>query len=254
MIIRRGCGGRANPATLRAAGTVVATLALVLGASGTAGAGEGAISDPRELGTRLDLKALTHADDGSSVVYTAETFTPFTDQAAAFKWGIDRDSDEDFDLIVFTEWRGGKLAGGVKDATGREIAAAAVSRPGANAIRVSFPVAVLDGATVYRYAVDAEGEGSQRDLAPNAGLTQHRLGNVVAPPTAPARSASAVAVTPPPEASAAPAPAAPAPAPQASLPKTGPDDGRSLLPVAGGAFLLGGALIAAAPRRRVRRS
>jgi hypothetical protein len=251
MIIRRGRGGRAISATFRVAGTVLATLALVLGVAGTARAGEGAVSDPRELGTRLDLKTLTHSDDGSSVVYTAETFTPFTDQVAAFKWGIDRDSDEDFDLVVFAEWRGGKLAGGVKDASGREIAAAAVSRPGGNAIRVSFPVAVLDGATVYRYAVDADGEGSQRDLAPNAGLTQHRLGSVIAPP-APARSASAVAVTPPPVASAVPASAAPAP-PQA-LPRTGRGDGGSLLPVAGWAFLLGGALIAAAPRRRIRRS
>jgi LPXTG-motif cell wall-anchored protein len=217
-------------------------------------AAEGAVSDPRELGTKLDLKAVTHADDGSSIVYGAETFAGFTDQSAAFQWGIDRDGDEDFDLIVFTEWRGGRLAGGVKDATGREIAVAAVSRPGPNAIRVSFPVAVIDGAAVYRYAVHAGDEGSQRDLAPNAGLTQHRLGSIDAPPAAPARSARSVAPTPPSAPSAAPAPAAPVPAPQANLPKTGPDDGRSLLPVAGGAFLLGGALIAAAPRRRVRRS
>ena len=206
------------------------------GFSGPAMAGEGSVSDPRELGTKLDLKAVTHADDGSSIVYVAETFAPFADQSAGFKWGIDRDSDEEFDLIVFTEWRGGKLVGGVKDASGREIAAAAVSRPGPNAIRVSFPVTALDGATVYRYAVDAEGEGSQRDVAPNAGLTQHRLGSVIAPP---AGAASA-----PPAHGAA----------QAGLPRTGPDDGGSLLPVAGGAFLLGGALIAAAPRRRVRRS
>src|SRR5687767_8999668 len=121
MTIRRGRGCRAAPLSLRAAGTAMA-LAVVLGAPGVASAGEGTTSDPRELGTQLDLKALSHADDGSAIVYTAETYVPFTDQSAAFKWGIDRDGDEEFDLFVSTEWRGGKLAGAVKDPAGREVA------------------------------------------------------------------------------------------------------------------------------------
>ena len=68
---------------------------------------------------RLDLKTLTHAQDGASIVYTAETYAPFSDQSANFKWGVDRDRDEAFDLIVFTEWRDGKLVGGVKDPEGK---------------------------------------------------------------------------------------------------------------------------------------
>lgn len=229
MTIQRGRAGRA-PASLRAAGFVSAVLALVLWFPAAASAGEGSVSDPRELGTTLDLKAVTHSDDGPSVVYTAETHAPFTDRSAAFKWGIDRDGDEDFDLFVTTEWRGGKVAGAVKDTAGRELAAATVSRPGPNVIKVSFPVAALGGAGTYRYAVNAghtEGEAGA-DLAPDAGLSLHRLGTIAGPS---GREAAAAAS-----------------APQASLPTTGPDHGRALLPVAGAAFMVGGALIAAAPR------
>jgi LPXTG-motif cell wall-anchored protein len=227
-------------------------LAVLLGVPGAATAGEGTTSDPRELGTRLDLKGLTHADDGSAVVYTAETYAPFTDRSAAFKWGIDRDGDEDFDLFVTTEWRGGKLAGGVKDAAGKELATAAVSRPGPNAIKVSFPVAVLGGAGAYRYAVNAghaEGEGGG-DLAPDAGLLQHRLGTIGGPSGTQTRAAAAAAPAEPVPVDAAPPSreAAAASAPEANLPTTGSDDGRALLPVAGAAFMAGGALIAAAPR------
>ena len=46
MIFRRGREGRAAPASLRAAGTVLAALALVLGVAGAAGAGEGTIQIP----------------------------------------------------------------------------------------------------------------------------------------------------------------------------------------------------------------
>lgn len=224
MAIRRGRGCRAVSPSLRAAGIVLAALAL-LGIPGSARAGEGAISDPRELGTHLDLKALSHTDDGSSVVYTAETYAPFTDGSATFKWGIDRDGDEEFDLFVFTDWRGGKLVGGVEDPAGRAVSAATVSRPGPNVIKVSFPVAALGGAGVYRYALNAgipESEAAG-DLAPDAGLSQHRLGTIAGSPGIETR---------------------------ANLPTTGPGDGGALLPFAGAALMAGGAaLIAAAPRR-----
>lgn len=251
MIIRRGRRCRAAPTSRRAAGAVLATLALVLGVADMAGAGQGAMDDRRDAGTRLDLKALTHADNGSSVIYTAETYAPFTDQSAVFTWGIDRTGDEDFDLIVFTEWRGGELVGGVKDTAGREVAAAAVSRPAPNVIRVSFPVGALGDAAAYRYAVNAEGTSGQRDLAPDSGLTQHRLGDASAPSQP--RAASSTPPSEPTPVAAAPAPTASAAAPQVGLPTTGSDDGRALLPVAGAAFMVGGALIAAAPRRGRRR-
>ena len=243
-----------------------------------AGTGEARIDDPRDVGTRIDLKALTHLEEGSAIVYTAETYAPFADQAAAFKWGIDRDHDEGFDLIVFTEWGGGKLIGGVKDAAGAQIAPATVSRPGPTVIRVSFPAELLGGAPVYRYAVDAEadfdGDGpsdpGERDLVPNSGLIQHRLG-AVAPaavgetPTAgtpPARTEAAAparTATAAPPAAAAPdmAPAATATPgaapPAANLPRTGPAD-RALLSWSGAALMVGGALVAlGTQRKRVRR-
>lgn len=218
---------------------------LVLAVPAQAGPGEGRLGDPRDVGTSPDLKALTHVNDGSAIVYTAETYAPFSDQSAVFKWGIDRDDDEAFDLIVFTEWRDGKLAGGVKDAAGRQLAPAAVSRPGPTVIRVSFPAAVL-GAPVYRYAVgaeaDSDGDGpvdpGERDVAPNSGLIQHRLGATAAPET----PVAAPVENGPPAQKAAEA------APVASLPTTGPGD-PSLLPWAGAAFVLGGGLVALSAQR-----
>jgi hypothetical protein len=251
MAIRRGRRCRAGSPSLGAAGTVLAALAVLLGVPGLATADEGTVSDPRELGTQLDVKALTHTDDGSSVVYMAETYAPFTDQSAAFKWGIDRDGDEDFDLFVTTQWRGGKLVGAVKDGAGRELAAAAVSRPGPTVIKVSFPVAALGGAGAYRYAVNAghtEGDGGG-DLAPDAGLSQHRLGTIAGASGTQTRAAAAAPAEPVPADVAPPSrEAATSSAPQANLPTTGPDDRRALLPAAGAAFMVGGVLIAATPR------
>jgi LPXTG-motif cell wall-anchored protein len=102
-------------------------------------------------------------------------------------------------------------------------------------IKVSFPVAALGGAGTYRYALNAghtEGQAAG-DLAPDAGLSRHRLGAIAGPADAapPGREAATTS------------------APQANLPTTGPDQGRALLPIAGAAFMVGGALLAAGPRR-----
>ena len=258
MKIWRGRQCRAAVALAQRAGAVGLLAVAVLAVPAVAGAGEGGTDDPRDVGTRLDLKSLTHSQNGPSIVYTAETYGPFSDQSAGFKWGVDRDRDENFDLIVFTEWRDGKLVGGVKDPAGRQIAPAAVSRPGPNVIRVSFPAEVLGDAAVYRYAVDASAAAGDRDLAPNAGLVQHRLGAAAAP-VKDVRTADSVPATPTPtpQASAAPAPvpaaaATPAPA-QSNLPRTGPGDG-ALLPWSGIALMTGGALVALGARRnRIRR-
>jgi LPXTG-motif cell wall-anchored protein len=248
MRIWRGRRCRVAEACLRAAGVVLVVMGVMLCVPGIATANEGNLVDSRDVGTPLDLKGLTHADAGASIVYTAETHAPFTDQAAAFQWGIDRDLDEAFDFIVFTEWRSGKLVGGVKDATGRQVASATVSRPGPTAITVSFPAELLGGAASYRYAVNADG-----DLAPNSGLVQHRLAAATSAPATPP------AVAPPPAEAAAPAAVTAAPrrasgaAAAANLPKTGPGD-RPLLPWAGTTLMLGGALVALGTQRnRLRR-
>jgi LPXTG-motif cell wall-anchored protein len=253
MTIWRGRRCRAAvPLALRAG--ALGLLAIVaLAVPATAGTDDGGASDPRDIGTRLDLKTLTHAQDGASIVYTAETYAPFSDQSAAFKWGVDRDRDEAFDLIVVAEWRDGKLIGAVKEPGGHQVAPASVSRPGPTVIRVSFPAAVFGDASVYRYAVDAEGASGERDLAPNSGLVQHRLGGAAAS-TKEVRTAgsSPAAPTPAPvrqAASAAPAPAPVAAAPaKTGLPRTGPGDG-ALLSWSGLALMTGGAFVALGARR-----
>ncbi len=250
MTIWRGRQCQAAVAVAQRAGAVALLAVAVLAVPAMAGTDGGGTNDPRDVGTRLDLKTLTHAQDGSSIVYTAETYGPFSDQSAVFKWGVDRDRDEAFDLIVFTEWRDGKLVGGVKDPAGRVIAPAAVSRPGPTAIRVSFPAEVLGDASVYRYAVNAEAGPGERDLAPNSGLVQHRLGAVAAG-VKDVRTASSAQAGPAPAVAAVPAPAPAAPA-KASLPRTGPGD-RALVPWSGVALITGGAFVALGARRRVRR-
>ena len=240
----------AVPSALRAAG--VGLFAVVVLAVPGMAATEGLVDDPRDVGMRLDLKTLTHAQDGASIVYTAETYAPFSDQSANFKWGVDRDRDEAFDLIVFTEWRDGKLVGGVKDPEGSQVGPASVSRPGPTAIRVAFPAGLLGDAAVYRYAVDAQAASGERDLAPNSGLVQHRLGAVAAGANQ-VRSADSAPPTPAPQVTSAPA-AQPEPAPAATtnLPRTGPGEGA--LPWSGVALIAGGACVAlGAQRSRVRR-
>ena len=263
MRIWRGRRCRAAVALAQRAGAVGLLAVAVLAVPAAAGIDQGGTTDPRDVGMRLDLKTLTHAQAGPSIVYTAETYGPFSDQSATFKWGVDRDQDENFDLIVFTEWRDGKLVGGVNDPAGRQIAPAAVSRPGPAAIKVSFPAAVIGGTGLYRYAVNAEGAPGERDLAPNSGLVQHRLGAVEAganevrtaspapAPAAPTPRAASAAPAPVPAAAAAPSPA-PAPETKTNLPRTGPGE-RALLPLSGLVLMTGGAFVVLGARRRARR-
>lgn len=263
----RGRSRAALASTLRVGG--VGLVAFVAsGVPATAATDEVRTDDPRDVGTRIDLKSLTHRVDGSVIVYTAETHAPFTDQVAVFKWGIDRDGDEDFDLIVFSQWREGRLTGGVNDAAGSQVAVATASRPGPTVVSVSFPVEVLGGASEYRYAasvgVDMDRDGNtdpgEGDLVPDAGLIQHRLGAVAPAAAGEADSAGtpparAEAAAPTRSAAATPSPApvkdpagetaASRPAPEragADLPRTGPPN-RFLLSLAGAAFMAGGVLI-----------
>lgn len=202
----------------------LAAALVLLWIPGPTGAAPGNTTDPDDVPLQLDLKSISHANDGSSVTYTAETYENFPDQAAAFKWGIDRNGDESFDLIVFAEWESDvtALVGGVEDAAENPVAEATVSRPAPNAIQVVFPVSVLSGATSYRYAASAEDDVNgneetdpgEQDLAPDAGLVTHDLGSAPAA-RAPTGGPGTVPV-------AAPVPGtAPAPAP-AAKPTPGP--------------------------------
>ncbi|MGH8990195.1 MAG: hypothetical protein ACRDZ7_01550 [Acidimicrobiia bacterium] len=162
------------------------------------------------------------------MTYIAETYENFTDKATDFKWGIDTNGDEGFDLIVFAEWEETELAAGLEDADENPVAGAIVSRPAPNTIQVAFPVSVLEGATSYRYAVAAiedlngngESDPGEQDIAPDTGLYQHRLVSAPEVPAPAGGSVTTPVVAPKPVTAPAPLPApspAPAPAPVAGI-------------------------------------
>ncbi|MGH8974618.1 MAG: hypothetical protein ACRD0C_15635, partial [Acidimicrobiia bacterium] len=227
---------RVRPTSRRAFALVgfAAALAL-LWAPGPIGAAPGSNTDPDDVTLKLDLKSTSHSNDGTSVTYIAETYENFTDKLADFKWGIDTNSDESFDLIVFAEWDRTELVAGVDDAAENPVAEAAVSRPAPNSIKVAFPTSALGGATAYRYGVSAqddlngngESDAGEQDLAPDAGLYDHSLGSAPAS-QAPTGGGSAPVVAPAPVTAPAPAPAAkPAPAAPAPAPVAVPDTPRA---------------------------
>src|SRR5215210_7717590 len=72
-------------------------------------------TDPDDVNLPLDLKTLTHENDDSTITYSAETYEPFEDQTADFKWAIDNNGDQRIDHLVSVEWEDGKLVGKVED-------------------------------------------------------------------------------------------------------------------------------------------
>jgi hypothetical protein len=200
----------------------LAAALVLMWAPGPTGAAPGSNTDPDDVALQLDLKSVSHTNDGSSITYTAETYENFPDKAADFKWGIDKNGDESFDLFASAEWDVTELVGGVEDAAENPVADAAVSRPAPNAIKIVFPVSVLSGAASYRYAAstedDVNGNGvtdpGEQDLAPDAGLITHDLGSAPASQAPTGGSGTAPVAAPAPVKAPAPGPAArPAPAP-----------------------------------------
>jgi len=139
-------------------------------------------TDPDDVNLPLDLKTLTHENDDSTVTYTVETYDPFEDKQADFKWAIDNNGDQKIDHLVSVEWEDGKLVGKVEDPKEKELGKATVTRIGAHALRVSFSRRLL-GATEYQYRVIAvsdlngndEDDPGEVDLAPDTGFQPHRL-------------------------------------------------------------------------------
>jgi hypothetical protein len=195
------------------AGLGAVALVLLL-APVSAGAIPGSATDPDDVPLPLDLKTVSHADDASSVTFTVETYEDFPNDVADFKWGIDTNGDESFDLIVFGEWDGSALIAGVDDTAENQLAEGTISRPAPNAIRVSIPLNVLGKVASFRYGATAitdlndngEADAGEQDLAPNTGLYQYKLGST-APAPAPANGSSPAPVAAP----SAVQPAAPPP-------------------------------------------
>ena len=174
-------------------GLVAAIIALLLAScspmqvkqSGTAVRAQSApfgFTDPDDVNLPLDLKTLTHENDDATITYTVETYDPFEDRQADFKWAIDKNSDQKVDLLVSVEWEDGKLVGKVEDTKEKELGKATVARVGHHALRTSFSRRLI-GAAEYQYQVIAvndtngndEDDPGETDLAPDAGFQPHRL-------------------------------------------------------------------------------
>lgn len=139
-------------------------------------------TDPDDVDLPLDLKTLTHQNDASTITYTVETYDPFEDRQADFKWAIDKNNDGKVDMFVSVEWEGNKLTGKVEDTREKELGAATVARTGSHGLRVSFSRRLL-GSTAYQYQVIAvndingndEEDPGETDVAPDTGFEPHRL-------------------------------------------------------------------------------
>ena len=103
-----------------------------------AAAEAGSFTDPDDVTLPLDLKTILHDNDGSTVIYTVETYEPFKDADADFRWGIDKTGDQKEDNFISVEYDG-QLVGKVEDSEENELGSATVTRPGPNSLRVAFP-------------------------------------------------------------------------------------------------------------------
>lgn len=165
-------------------GFVAAGVALLLtaGAAIPAGAGPGSFTDPDDVNLPLDLKTLTHGDAGSTITYTAETYDPFEDRQADFKWGVDSNNDQQVDKFVSVEFEGNRLVGKVETTNERDLGGATVERAGPAGIRVTFERRLLAGGS-YQYRVisvtdnnrNEEDDPGETDVAPDSGFYGHAL-------------------------------------------------------------------------------
>jgi hypothetical protein len=174
-------------------GLVAAIIAVLLAScspmqvkqSGTAVQAQSApfsFTDPDDINLPLDLKTLTHENDDKTITYSVETYDPFEDRQADFKWAIDKNGDQKVDLLVSVEWEEARLVGKVEDTKEKELGPATVTRVGSHALRVSFSRRLI-GAAEYHYQVIAvndtngnhEDDPGETDLAPDAGFQPHRL-------------------------------------------------------------------------------
>jgi hypothetical protein len=174
-------------------GLVAAIIAVLLAScspfqvtqSGTAVQAQSApfsFTDPDDVNLPLDLKTLTHENDDKTISYTVETYDPFEDRQADFKWAIDKNNDQKIDLLVSVEWEDGEVVGKVEDTKEKELGAATVARIGSHALRVSVSRRLI-GSASYQYQVIAvndtngndEDDPGETDLAPDTGFQPHRL-------------------------------------------------------------------------------
>ena len=178
----------------------LALLAALLLSSSGVGALSGGGTDPDDVNLPVDIRAVTHADDATTVTYTLETWGPVADDAVDVRWMLDLNGDGKTDLAVAAQWEDDNrsLVATVEDPRERVVGRATLTRPASDTVRVSFPRSLLGAVTAYRYTViavtdldhDGETDGNERDVAPNSGFYEHRLSSgdppATSPPVAPA--------------------------------------------------------------------
>ena len=120
--------------------SAIAAIGLLLASSSSvpAAAKSGSFTDPDDVNLPLDLKTVTHDNTESSVLYTVETYEPFEDRQADFKWALDTNNDQKLDRLVSVEFEGGKVVAKVEDAKENELGSATAERAGPNGLRISF--------------------------------------------------------------------------------------------------------------------
>ena len=163
------------------ASTAIAAL-LMAALPAPAGAEPGSFTDPDDVNLPLDLKTLSHDNPGSTVVYTVETYDPFEDRQADFKWTLDTNNDQKVDRLVSVEFEGGRVVAKVEDAGENELGGATAERIGPQLLRVTVGRDLI-GATSYQYRVTAvtdkngneEDDKGEIDVAPDQGFHPHRL-------------------------------------------------------------------------------
>jgi hypothetical protein len=145
-------------------------------------AGPVTFTDPDDVNLPLDLKTLTHENDDSTISYTVETYEPFEDRQADFKWALDMNDDKKVDGFISVEWEGDGIKGKVEDTKEKQLGTATVARTGPHGLRVSFSRRLL-GSSSYQYRVIAvndtngndEEDAGETDVAPDTGFQPHRL-------------------------------------------------------------------------------
>ena len=162
---------------------VAITVLLTAGSSSNAASAAPPVSftDPDDVNLPLDLKTLTHEHNDSTITYTVETYEPFDDSKVDFKWGIDKNGDQNVDLFAAAGYEDKKLEGKVEDPNDKELGRATVRRVSDRVLQLSFSRKLL-GAS-YQYWVMAatdtngneEDDPGEYDLAPDTGFQPHQL-------------------------------------------------------------------------------
>lgn len=185
-----------------AAVAVIALVAPLLVLPGSA-ASTATADDPDDVSTPLDIRTVTASSSSSTLTFTDTLYGAVPDAGTAeIVWAVDADNDGTVDVEIGAALDGGTWSAAVHDPTlTTEVAPATVSRPGPDAIAVSFPRAAIGSPAAYtftsasRYDLDGDGafQDDEIDEAPDLGWVE--VGKPVYRVAGPDRLATAIAAS-----------------------------------------------------------